>query len=200
MLPGRSATSTMLTFPYPRMSLSTTGEKSGNGNAGEGRKWIMKRRFTTSPRSAKCWRNKGGFQVVIEKVCLYRLKVPLKQPYKIASAEMKAFDCTLVVLHSAGQEGIGEAMSGVAGYFWETPDGVWNFAREKGKKLLGKKLPEAHGYISFFKIEQPCAATPFLSAVEVLSQSPALKPPSWEAAVPMVGILQALDPAGIEQE
>ena len=138
--------------------------------------------------------------MVIEKVCLYRLKVPLKQPYKIASAEMKAFDCTLVVLHSAGQEGIGEAMSGVAGYFWETPDGVWNFAREKGKKLLGKKLPEAHGYISFFKIEQPCAATPFLSAVEVLSRRPALKPPSREAAVPMVGILQAVDPAGIEQE
>src|SRR4030042_557153 len=96
MLPGRSATSTMLTFPYPKRSLSTTGEK--------------------------CWRNKGGFQVVIEKVCLYRLKVPLKQPYKIASAEMKAFDCTLVVLHSAGQEGIGEALSGVAGFFWETPD------------------------------------------------------------------------------
>jgi len=138
--------------------------------------------------------------MVIEKVCLYRLKVPLKQPYKIASAEMKAFDCTIVVLHSAGREGIGEAMSGVEGYFWEKPDEVWQFAQEKGKDLVGSTLSRARESMAPFKTNQPCATTPVLSAVEVLSRSPALKPPSKETAVPMVGILQAVDPEGIERE
>jgi len=138
--------------------------------------------------------------VVIEKVSLYRLKVPLKQPYKIASAEMKAFDCTIVNLQSGSLEGIGEAMSDVSGYFWEKPDEVWQFAQEKGKDLLGSTLSRAHDSMAPFKTNQPCATTPFLTAIEILSESPILKPPAQETSVPMVGILQANDPEGIEKE
>jgi O-succinylbenzoate synthase len=84
----------------------------------------------------------------IEKVSLFRLKIPLKRPYKIATAEMKAFECTIVALQAENREGLGEAMADIQGYFWETPEEVWQFAREQGPKILGRPLPQAHQYIS----------------------------------------------------
>jgi L-alanine-DL-glutamate epimerase-like enolase superfamily enzyme len=136
----------------------------------------------------------------IEKVNLFRLKIPLKRPYKIATAEMKAFDCTIVALRAEKWEGLGEAMADVQGYFWETPEEVWQFARDKGKKLLGSTLPQAHQYIAGFTKTQPCATTPFLTALEVLAGDPALTPPSETQFIPMVGILQASAREDIEKE
>ena len=138
--------------------------------------------------------------MIIEKVSLYRLKVPLKRPYKIATAEIKEYDFTLVVLRSDGREGTGEAMSDVKGYFWETADEVWQFAREKGQKILGLPLFQAHKFISGFVKNHPCATTPFLMSIEMLSDSPALLPPSQAESVPLVGILQATEKEGIERE
>ena len=129
----------------------------------------------------------------IEKVSLFRLKIPLKRPYKIATAEMKAFECTIVPLQAEDREGLGEAMADIQGYFWETPEEVWQFAREKGPKILGRPVPQAHQYISAFAKDQPCATTPFLTAIEVLSSAPSLTPPSETRLVPLVGILQATE-------
>ncbi len=136
----------------------------------------------------------------IEEIELLRLQVPLKRPYKIATAEMKAFDMTLVVLHAGGREGIGEAMSGVEGYFWETPDEVWQFAKENGPKVLGLDIPRAKRHLKQYKAKNPCAITPFLTAMEMAEGNPALEPPAQPHGVSMVGILQAADPAGIENE
>jgi len=52
----------------------------------------------------------------IDHVTLYRLKVPLKKSYKIATATMNHFDFTLVFLEADGRAGLGEAMAGVKGY------------------------------------------------------------------------------------
>jgi L-alanine-DL-glutamate epimerase-like enolase superfamily enzyme len=136
----------------------------------------------------------------IEKIELYRLKVPLKRPYKIATAEMKAFDCTIVSLHSQGQEGLGEAMAGIQGYFWETADQVWQFAKDQGPKILGLPVEKARESISSHVKEKPCAATPFLTALEMLNPKSLLAPPSQLLSVPMLGILQATDPEGIRAE
>jgi L-alanine-DL-glutamate epimerase-like enolase superfamily enzyme len=138
--------------------------------------------------------------MIIEKIEMYRLKVPLKRPYKIASAEMKAFDCTIAVLQAQNRQGIGEAMSDVQGYFWETPEEVWQFAREKGKSIMGLTPARAYQEISMFTRKQPCAATPFLTAIEVLSGNPVLTPSSEIQLVPMVGILQAEEKKSIDEE
>jgi L-alanine-DL-glutamate epimerase-like enolase superfamily enzyme len=136
----------------------------------------------------------------IEKVNLYRLKIPLQRPYKIATAEMKAFDCTLVALQAENREGLGEAMADVQGYFWETPEEVWQFARDKGRKILGSTIPQARQILSGFTKSQPCATTPFLTALEALTGNPALTPPSRIQFVPMAGILQATEREDIEKE
>ncbi len=136
----------------------------------------------------------------IERVELYRLKVPLKRPYKIATAEMKAFDSTIVALQAKNKEGLGEAMADVQGYFWETPEEVWQFAREKGQKILGLAINQAFQYISGFTRRQPCATTPFLTAMEMLSEDSTLSPPSETQAIPMVGILQATEREEIQKE
>jgi len=138
--------------------------------------------------------------VIIEKVSLFRLKVPLKRPYKIATAQIKEYDFTLVVLQADDREGIGEAMADIKGYFWETAEEVWKFARKKGGKLLGLDLVRAHEYICGFKKDQPCATTPFLTSIEMLSESPALMSPSKTDSVSIVGILQATSPEEIEKE
>ena len=136
----------------------------------------------------------------IEKVSLFRLKIPLKRPYKIATTEMKAFECTIVVLQTGDREGFGEAMAAIQGYFWETPEEVWQFAREQGPKIVGRPLPQAHQHIAGFTKTQPCATTPFLTAMEVLSKSSILRPPSKRQFVPLVGILQATERADIGKE
>lgn len=136
----------------------------------------------------------------IEKVSLFRMKIPLKRPYKIATAEMKAFDCTIVALQAENREGLGEAMADVQGYFWETPDEVWQFARKRGPEILGRTLPQAYQYISSFTKSQPCATTPFLSAMETLAGSPFLSSPSETQFVPLVGILQATEKEELENE
>ena len=136
----------------------------------------------------------------IERVELYRLKVPLKQPYKIATAEMKAFDSTVVVFQAEGREGLGEAMADIQGYFWETADEVWQFAREQGPKLLGLSIAQAYASISAHVQDRPCASTPFLTALEMLAGDPLLSPPPKPCSVPMVGILQANQPEGIGKE
>ncbi len=136
----------------------------------------------------------------IEKIELYRLKIPLKQPYKIATAEMKAFDCTIVSLHSHRREALGEAMADIQGYFWETADPVWQFAREQGPKILGLPLEKARDSISRHSKEMPCSVTPFLTALEMLNPRSLLAPPPQLLSVPMLGILQAKDPEGIRME
>jgi o-succinylbenzoate synthase len=136
----------------------------------------------------------------VEKINLCRLKIPLKQPYKIATAEMKAFDCTIVSLHSRGHEGLGEAMADVRGYFWETADQVWHFAKDQGPKILGLPVEKARESIFRHVKEKPCAATPFLTALEMLNPKSHLASPSERLSVPMLGILQAADAEGIGRE
>jgi L-Ala-D/L-Glu epimerase len=136
----------------------------------------------------------------IERVELYRLVVPLKQPYKIATAEMKAFDSTVVVLRAESREGLGEAMADIQGYFWETADEVWQFAREQGPKIPGLFVDQAQALLSPHVPDRPCASTPFLTALEMLAGNPLLSLPPKPCPVPMVGILQANDPEGIGKE
>jgi len=136
----------------------------------------------------------------IERVELYRLKIPLKQPYKIATAVMNAFDSTVVVIRSEGREGLGEAMADIPGYFWETADEVWKFARHEGPRILGLSASEARSSIAAHVADLPCAATPFLTALEMLAGHPLLTPPPESCTVPMVGILQANDAEGISEE
>ncbi len=136
----------------------------------------------------------------IEKQSLYRLRIPLKKPYKIATAEMKVFDCTIVSLRSRGREGLGEAMAGIQGYFWETADQVWQFAKHQGPKILGLEMEEAKKCVSGYVNKNPCAATPFLTALEMLDPQSLLAPPSKILSVPLLGILQAADPKGMGDE
>jgi L-alanine-DL-glutamate epimerase-like enolase superfamily enzyme len=143
---------------------------------------------------------KGIPNMRIEKINLYRIRVPLKRPYKIATAEMKAFDMTVVVIRAGGHDGIGEAMAGVPGYFWETADEVWNFAREQSPLILGLNEEKAKDHLLSFKKKNPCAITPFFSGIEMAAGSPILAAPSRTQEVPLVGILQATDKDGVEKE
>jgi len=138
--------------------------------------------------------------MILEKINLYRFRVPLKRPYKIATAEMKDFDMTVVVIRAGGREGFGEAMAGIPGYFWETPGEVWNFALKQTPLIVGLNEEKARTHLLSFKSQNPCALTPFLSAIEMAAGSPILAAPEKTQEVPLVGILQATDKGGVENE
>jgi L-alanine-DL-glutamate epimerase-like enolase superfamily enzyme len=91
-------------------------------------------------------------------------------------------------------------MAGVRGYFWETADQVWQFAKDQGPKILGLPVEKARESIFRHVKEKPCAATPFLTALEMLNPKSHLAPPSERLSVPMLGILQAADAEGIGRE
>ena len=138
--------------------------------------------------------------MIVETVNLCRLRIPLRRPYKIASAVMDDFDCTIVALGSGGQIGLGEAMAGVKGYFWETPDEVWRFALKRGRELAGLKLSDAAAVVRRFQKRSPCAATPFLAALELLSGASWLPASGGPVTAPIVGILQESHDEKIRRE
>ncbi len=73
-------------------------------------------------------------RVTIERVVLYRVRVPLREPFRISNGEVTAKDAVLVEVNTAqGLTGWGEA-SPMAGSFYsvDTPESVWT--------ALGKKL------------------------------------------------------------
>jgi hypothetical protein len=114
----------------------------------------------------------------IEKLSLYRLRIPLKKPYKIATAAMKSFACTMISLHSRGREGLGEAIADIQGFFWETADQVRQFAKGQGSKIFGPPAEKGWELISSHGKEKPCAGTPFLTALEMMNPKSLLAPDS----------------------
>jgi O-succinylbenzoate synthase len=74
-------------------------------------------------------------RVAIERVVLYRVRVPLREPFRISNGEITAKDAVLVEVNTAqGLTGWGEA-SPMAGSFYsvDTPESVWT--------TLGKLIP-----------------------------------------------------------
>jgi L-Ala-D/L-Glu epimerase len=151
--------------------------------------------------SERAWATeKKGKQNEDRKIDICRLRVPLKKPYKIATAEMKYFDMTLVAVQVEGREGLGEAMAGIEGYFWETPDEVWALAKSTAPNLVKLEFHAAYCHLNRFIEKNPCAVTPFITSLEMASLAPTLSSPPQNYEVPMVGILQASDKTGIEKE
>jgi L-alanine-DL-glutamate epimerase-like enolase superfamily enzyme len=126
----------------------------------------------------------------LEKLTLYRLRVPLWTPYRLAFGAVENFDTILVeAVDAHGNAGVGEATV-LTGYTDETIDGSWRAARQFATELIHHDCASARPAIARLGTKFPFTATAFGTALEMLAGSELLQLPG-AATVPLVGLLQA---------
>lgn len=134
----------------------------------------------------------------LDKIAVYRLRVPLTVPYRLAFGPVEHFDTIIAeAVDADGRSGFGEATI-LTGYTDETIDDSWCAAREFAARLVTAG-DRARLQIEELGARFPFTATAFGTASEMLSGSALLDLPE-DVSVPLVGLLNAKDEAAMEEE
>ncbi len=133
-----------------------------------------------------------------EEIRLLRLAVPLTTPYKLALGSVAHFDTILVVLRAGDRIGIGEATI-LTGYTDETIEGSWQLATALAPQLAGADAEDARRAALDIFDRAPFMASAFVSALDMAQDHPALRIAA-PVRVPILAVINAMDPAGIERE
>lgn len=135
----------------------------------------------------------------IEKINLYDVRLPLITPYGNSMGTLYEFTSIIAVLTGEdGSFGLGEATPAQPEYQEETPESVWRFVTEHGKKLIGKELDEAYEYLLHYKQKFPFACTAFMTGIEELKRDASIVP-AEEIRFPLVGIVNPKEGEGLEE-
>lgn len=135
---------------------------------------------------------------MIEDVRLDRLRLPLKQPYKLALGAVTDFDTILAHVVTRQGEGTGEATI-LTGYTDETIEDGWARAQALAPRLLGASAEAAKDMALRELADAPFTLTAFISAIEMAEGHPIL---NVETAhdVPLLAGINATDHLGVERE
>ncbi len=134
----------------------------------------------------------------LEKVELYRLKLPLLRPYHTSLGDIPHFDTFITLAHGNESIGIGETTP-LEGYSWESVEGVWSLVRQLGSKIVGKELVEAKQLVDDYSRTNPFGVTTLMTALEDLEGLELLRPPKTKAGIEILGILNEATIEGIER-
>ena len=135
----------------------------------------------------------------IDRLTLYRLRVPLTKPYKLSFGPLHAFDTVLVEAQSAdGRRGYGEATY-VTGYTDETIDASWELAQRLADEFDGFSSATIQSRLEPCFRSAPFTATAFNPAIEMLQANPLLAVDE-PVKVPVLGLLHASETGEIERE
>ena len=135
---------------------------------------------------------------MIEDVRLDRLRIPLKEPYKLSLGAVTAFDTILARVVVGGREGLGEATI-LTGYTDETIDDGWTRAQVLAPRLAGCSSEAGMSLAEAELANAPFTLTAFVSAIEMAEGHPLLSVDA-ECGVPLLAGINATDTAGIERE
>lgn len=131
----------------------------------------------------------------ISGVAAYRTRLPLIRPYHLSLGALEAFSSVLVRIHAGQREGFGEATD-VPGYYIQGLSDVWKSVCTHGPQLPGKDPDTALRGIMDEEDAFSFAATPLLTALESLMESP--KGPAMASAkIPLVGVVQGETPGAV---
>ena len=135
----------------------------------------------------------------IERVTVYRLRVPLTTPYRLAFGAIHAFDTVLVEMHDQdGHTGVGEATY-LTGYTDETIEEAWTLVQRLASACAGSGMAALQSQLQPHFGTAPFTATAFNTALEMLGGHPLLAT-ARGANVPVLGLLHATESADIERE
>lgn len=128
----------------------------------------------------------------LEHLTVYRLRVPLTHPYRLAFGTVEHYDTIVVELagHDGGI-GLGEATV-LTGYTDETIEGSWLAARRFARELFARNPQHIDASLRQLGESHPFTATAFGTALEMLERSELLRV-SRITKIPLVGLLNALE-------
>lgn len=135
----------------------------------------------------------------IDELRLYRLRIQLKEPYKLAFGAVTHFDTILAeVAASDGSSGIGEATI-LNGYTDEEIEPSWRLTGEIASTLCGLPLDDARLSAERHLDQAPFVTTAFVTAMEMANGHPALDIRA-PVAVPLLAGINRTDDAGFTAE
>jgi L-alanine-DL-glutamate epimerase-like enolase superfamily enzyme len=135
----------------------------------------------------------------IDEIRLYRLSVPLTEPYHLAFGDVTAFDTLLVeMLADDGATGLGEATY-LAGYTDEVMTDGWPLAQALAAQLRGCPPAEAPRVWAACVDRNPFTVTAFAGALEMLAADPLLSVRET-TRVQILGLLNASEEAAMAAE
>ena len=134
----------------------------------------------------------------LARIDVTRLAIPLETPYRLAFGPVTHYDTVIVAVTAAGGEtGCGEATL-LTGYTDETIDDGYALARDVARDLVGTESAAACARLAALGTRAPFIATAFQTALDVATRHPLLAP-SDGTRVPILGLLQGCDEAGIAE-
>ena len=143
-------------------------------------------------RSEPVATGKSGPVPDFDRASVYRLRVPLKVPYRLAFGPVTHFDTVVAeVVAKDGSSGFGEATI-LTGYTDETIDDCWTVAANFVGEMAANRA-NLDRQIAEMGARLPFTATAFGTALEMQRGSPLLAL-ERDTAVPLVGLLNAKDP------
>jgi L-alanine-DL-glutamate epimerase-like enolase superfamily enzyme len=135
----------------------------------------------------------------IDEINIYRLRVPLRAPYRLSFGPVEAFDTVLVEMRDReGLIGIGEATY-LTGYTDETIAGSWALVQRLGREYAGLEADEIALLLQPHFVPAPFTATAFQTALDMMAGHPLLAV-ERPVRVPVLGLLNAKETATIETE
>jgi L-alanine-DL-glutamate epimerase-like enolase superfamily enzyme len=135
---------------------------------------------------------------VVSACAMWRLRLPLRVPYKLAFGSIESFDTVLVRLEIDGRVGWGEATV-LTGYTEETIEGSWALARQLGPSLVERPAAAAREALEPHLAKAPFTVSAFGTALDMALDEPILTS-DRPRRVPLLKILNATEPATIETE
>lgn len=136
----------------------------------------------------------------IDHVALWRLKVPLYEPYNLSLVALSELDSIVAeVRDTDGRSGIGDCTV-IPGYTPETGDGAWRFCSEHAARLPGMEIGAAKRSFDAFRASDPHAVSVLQVALEMLEANPLLDAPLVDTRVPVLAPVNAKDHRAIPEE
>ena len=137
--------------------------------------------------------------VTVEAITLYRVKLPLKTPYRVSYRVYEDFDPIIVEARdSDGRTGWGEGHIS-PGYSHETIEGGWAFCRAHAGQVVGMDSAAAKAGVIPSIPASPVAATALITAIEMLERDPLLTVEN-EARLPLLTPFHGVRPEDIAAE
>jgi L-alanine-DL-glutamate epimerase-like enolase superfamily enzyme len=137
--------------------------------------------------------------MILHDITLYRVRLPLTTPYKVAYRVYNDFDPILVRLRDTnGNEGWGEGHIS-PGYSHETIENGWDFCREAAARLAGMEVEAARQSMLPLIAGNPVACTSLITAIEMLQGAEVLQI-AEEFRVPLLDPVHAMTLDAIPDE
>jgi L-alanine-DL-glutamate epimerase-like enolase superfamily enzyme len=129
----------------------------------------------------------------IDSIALWRVAVPLFEPYNTALGAMDTFDSIVAELHGAdGEIGIGECTI-VPGYTHENGDDGWAFCRARAEALIGMETGDGKARLDPYRLSNPHSVSVLQVAMEMAEGNPILAAPDTPLHVPILNTVNSKD-------